>query len=76
MNVPAGKHEIEMVFRPERYYVLKTVATAVSISMIVVLIFACYRAVQQSLKASGQGAQGVQSRPQPKKSDKTSRRKA
>jgi hypothetical protein len=51
LNVPAGKHEIEMVFHPKMYYVLKTVATIVSILIVIGLVFMIYLAMRKNLTA-------------------------
>jgi len=43
LNVPNGQHEIEMVFRPAKYYTLKTVSTIVSLLLICGALFLLYR---------------------------------
>lgn len=42
LNIPEGDHEIMMEFRPHKYYILKTIATIVSLLILAGLIFAVY----------------------------------
>ncbi|HLF63403.1 MAG TPA: YfhO family protein [Saprospiraceae bacterium] len=52
LRVPAGQHEIELVFRPRKYYMLKTVAMVVSILIILSLVTVIYLAVRKTLSTS------------------------
>jgi hypothetical protein len=61
LNVPSGEHEIEMVFRPAKYYMLKTVALIVSILIVLGFLFFLYKAFRDASKESGTHASiGVQ----------------
>ncbi len=51
LNVPNGQHEIVMEFRPERYYVLKTVSTIVSVMIICGIVFLVYYMSRQQLSS-------------------------
>jgi hypothetical protein len=50
LNVPSGQHEIEMVFRPKKYYMWKTVATVVSLGIVALLLFTIFQWIQSRPK--------------------------
>lgn len=52
LNVPEGEHIIEMVFRPKRYYQLKTVSMIVSLAILAALVFLIYTSAMRFLKAA------------------------
>jgi uncharacterized membrane protein YfhO len=45
LNVPSGQHEIEMVFRPKKYYMWKTVATVVSLGIVFILLYFIFSSI-------------------------------